>query len=203
MKLFLTSYFKCVAPLLTNYAQCEGKKVVFITTASKIEKVNFYVKADRNALLKLGFIVEELDVSIEKTVAIQEKIETCDCVFVEGGNTFFLLQELKRSGADKMILEHIQKNKMYIGASAGSMIMSKNIEYAKHMDDLAYAPELKGNYSSLGAINFCIVPHYQNVPFKNAVDKIIKEYSNCLQLYPISNNQAIVVDGDKIESITA
>lgn len=82
MKLFLTSYFKCVAPLLTNYIHCEGKKVVFINTASKHEKVNFYVKADKNALLKLGFIVEELDVSVEETVSIQEKnrnMRLCIC----------------------------------------------------------------------------------------------------------------------------
>lgn len=203
MKLFLTSYFKCVAPLITKYIQCEGKKVVFITTASKYEKVNFYVKADKNALLKLGFIVEELDVSVEEAVEIQEKIKACDCVFVEGGNTFYLLQELKRSGADKMILDHIQNNKMYIGVSAGSMVISKNIEYVKHMDDPTCALELKGDYSSLGAINFCIVPHYLNPPFKKAADRIIKEYTNCLTLYPISNNQAVVVDGGKIEMITA
>lgn len=203
MKLFLASYFKGVAPLLANYAQCMGKKVVFIPTASKFEKVNFYVKADKKALAKLGFIVEDVDVSITKPVEIREKIENCDYVFIEGGNTFYLLQELKRSGADEMILEHIQKNKMYIGASAGAMIVSKNIEYAKHMDNPACALELNGDYSSLGAINFCIVPHYQNVPFKKAADRIIQEYTNCLQLYPISNNQAIVVDGDKIETITA
>lgn len=203
MKLFLTSYFKCVASLLTNYIHCEGKKVVFINTASKHEKVNFYVKADKNALLKLGFIVEELDVSVEEAVSIQEKIETCDCVFVEGGNTFYLLQELKRSGADKMILDHIQNNKMYIGVSAGSIVISRSIEYVKHMDDPTCALELNGEYSSLGAINFCIVPHFSNPPFKNAADRIIKEYINCLTLYPISNNQAVVVDGDKIEVITA
>lgn len=198
MKLFLTSYFKCVAPLLTNYIHCEGKKVVFINTASKHEKVNFYVKADKNALLKLGFIVEELDVSVEEAVSIQEKIETCDCVFVEGGNTFYLLQELKRSGADKMILDHIQNNKMYIGVSAGSMVISRNIEYVKHLDDPTCALELKGEYLSLGAINFCIVPHFLNPPFKKAADRIIEEYTNCLTLYPISNNQAVVVNGDKI-----
>ncbi|GAU79651.1 Type 1 glutamine amidotransferase-like domain-containing protein [Fusibacter sp. 3D3] len=201
MKLFLAAYFKRVAPLLTKYMQCEGQKVVFITTASKVEKVKFYVKADKNALLKLGFIVEELDVSIEETAEIQAKINACDCIFVEGGNTFFLLQELKRSGADQMILEHIQKNKMYIGASAGSMIISKNIEYAKHMDNPAYALELNGDYSALGAINFCIVPHYLNSPFKKAVEKIIIEYTNSLTLYPISNNQAVVVEGDHVKVV--
>ncbi|MCX8132321.1 MAG: peptidase E [Clostridia bacterium] len=202
MKLFLSSYFKCVATLFSNYAECAGKKVAFIPTASNFEKVNFYVEADKKALVKLGLIVEELDISSTKPVEIRNKIEACDYVFVEGGNTFYLLQEIKRSGADKMILEHIQKNKIYIGASAGSMIMSKSIEYAKHMDDPTRALELNGDYSSLGVVNFYIVPHYTNVPFKKAADRIIKEYSDYVPLYPISNNQAVVVDGDRIEVIT-
>lgn len=202
MKLFLSSYFKCVAPLFSNYAECCGKKVVFIPTASNIEKVNFYVDADKKALAKLGLIVEQLDISTTKPIEIQNKIEACDYVFVEGGNTFFLLQEMRRSGADKMILEHIQKNKIYIGASAGSIIMSKNIEYAKHMDDPDCALELNGDYSSLGVVSFCVVPHYTNAPFKKAADRIVKEYSDYVSLYPISNNQVVVVDEDRIEIIT-
>lgn len=201
MKLFLSSYFKNVAPMLKKYTKCEGEKVVFLITASKPEKVSFYVKSDRKMLLKLGFVVEDLDVSVESPSEVQKKIETCDCLFVEGGNTFFLLQELKRSGADRMILEHIQKNKLYIGASAGSMILSKNIEYAKHMDQVAWAPELKGDYRALGVIDFCIVPHYQNAPFKKAADRILQEYTNCFSLYPIRNNQAVVVDGNNMELV--
>ncbi|WP_252346614.1 Type 1 glutamine amidotransferase-like domain-containing protein, partial [Listeria monocytogenes] len=38
-----------------------------------------------------------------------------DFIYVTGGNTFFLLQELKRTGADKLILEEIAKGKLYIG----------------------------------------------------------------------------------------
>jgi dipeptidase E len=111
--------------LLKKYTICTGEKVVFITTASKFEKVNFYVNADRKALLELGFIIKELDVSVETPIDIQNKIARCDCIFVEGGNTFYLLQKLKRTGADKILLEHVHKNKLYIGASAGSMIVSK------------------------------------------------------------------------------
>ena len=201
MKLFLASYFKQVAPLLVNYTPCIGEKVVFITTASKYEKVNFYVKADRKALLNLGFIVEDLDVSIEEPVKIQQLIEACDCIFVEGGNTFFLLQELKRSGADQFIKAHIEKNKMYIGASAGSIVLSKNIEYAKHMDDVSCAPDLEGDYTALGIVDFSIVPHYQNMPFKKSADRIIIEYADHERLQPISNNQVIVVEGGKFETL--
>ncbi|GAB6109971.1 Type 1 glutamine amidotransferase-like domain-containing protein [Fusibacter bizertensis] len=203
MKLFLTSFFKCVAQQLKNYTSCVGEKLIFITTASKVETVDFYVAEDREALRQLGFIVEELDISVVNPDAIREKINNCDCVFVEGGNTFYLLQELKRTGTDQMLLSHIKNNKMYIGASAGSIIASKSIEFIKGMDDSSYSQSLEDDYSALNIVDFYIVPHYKNAPFEKAADKIIQEYSGVLQLYPISNHQAIVVNEDKIEQITA
>jgi dipeptidase E len=204
-KLFLSSYFSGVASLFSVFTDntCSGKQVVFIPTASIPEKVTFYVGADKKTLRKLGMIVDELDVSSASHDEITAKINGADYVFVEGGNTFFLLQEMRRSGADKLIIDHINQGKVYIGASAGSMIVSKDIEYVKHMDKPEAAPDLLGDFSALSLIDFCIVPHCSDFPFKKSAEKIIKEYSGKLDLYPISNNQAVIVDGDIIEVITA
>jgi dipeptidase E len=38
---------------------------------------------------------------------------------------------------------------------------------------------------------------------KKAARKLIANYSDKLDLRPISNNQAVVVDGDRIETLTA
>lgn len=203
MKLFLTSYFKCVAPLLRKHYSCEGKKVAFITTASKVEKVNFFVKEDKQALENLGFLVEALDVSEGDPMEVQNKIKACDCVCVEGGNTFYLLQELKRSGADKAILEHIQEEKLYIGVSAGSMVLAQDIEYVKLMDDPSHALELKGEYRALGVVDFCIVPHYLNPPFIKAANKMLEVYGANASLMPIGNHQAVFVQGNDVEVLSA
>ncbi|GHV38031.1 putative peptidase Lmo0363 [Synergistales bacterium] len=203
MKLFLSSYFSGVAslfPAFTNNA-CSGKKVVFIPTASIPEKVVFYVDADKKSLTKLGLAIDELDVSSAPYDEMASRISDADYIFVEGGNTFFLLQELKRSGADKLIIEHINKGKLYIGASAGSMVVSKNIEYVKYMDDPAAAPDLNGDFSALSVVDFYIVPHCANAPFKKAAEKILAAYSDKLDLRPISNNQAITFDDGNIEQI--
>jgi dipeptidase E len=147
-------------------------------------------------------IIDELDIATASQETIRDKIAECDCIFVEGGNTFFLLQEMKRSGADNIISEHVLSGKIYIGASAGSMLVSKNIEYAKHLDNPAAAPGLNGDFSALGLVDFCVVPHFTNPPFKKAGEAIVKAYSDKLNLRPISNDQAIVVDGDRAETLT-
>ncbi len=100
-KLFLTSYFSSVAKLLPKFIDCAGKKVVFIPTASIPEKVTFYVDADKKALGKLGMSIDELDIADASYSEISSKLSDTDYIFVEGGNTFFLLQELRKSSADR------------------------------------------------------------------------------------------------------
>ena len=199
-KLFLSSSFADVAKLFPDFAQEEliGKKVTFIPTASLPEKVVFYVSAGKKALEKLGLIVDELEITKATSKEISNKLQNNDYIYVTGGNTFFLLQELKRTGADKIITEQINSGKIYIGESAGSMILSPNIEYVKDMDDCKKAPELKDN-SALSIVKFYPLPHHTNFPFKKAVEKIIAKYDSELKLIPISNSQAIIVNGNNIK----
>lgn len=199
-KLFLASSFKDVAGLFEKFANedLKGKTVTFIPTASIPESVTFYVGAGRKALEKLGLIVDELEISGATTGEISSKLKQNDFIYVTGGNTFYLLQELIKSGADKIITEQINSGKLYIGESAGSMIVSPNIEYAKGLDSPKKAPDLNV-FSALNIVDFYPLPHHTNFPFKKAVEKTIATYGVDLTLYPISNSQAISVKGDEIK----
>ena len=158
-KMFLVSSFKDVAAILPNFEKnLKGKTVTFIPTASIPEKIKFYVNAGKKALEKLGITVDTLEISALEITEISKRIKENDFIYVTGGNTFFLLSELKRTGADKVIIEEINNGKLYIGESAGAMITSKNIEYVKLMDNAEKAPNLK-NFDALGLIEFYIVPH--------------------------------------------
>ena len=97
-RLFLTSSFSSVAKLFEDFAgePVKGKKLVFIPTASLVEKVRFYVDDDRKAFEKLGLIIEELEVSTATTEEIATALERNDYIFISGGNTFYLMQELKK-----------------------------------------------------------------------------------------------------------
>lgn len=202
-RLFLSSSFATVSGMFKDWLgePCAGNSVTFIPTASVPEKVTFYVKSGRKALEKLGFIVEDLDISTAPHAEIERIIRKNGFIYISGGNTFFLLQELRRTGVDKLLLEQIEAGKCYIGESAGSMILSPNIEYANEMDDREKAPVLQG-FESLGAVDFYPLPHYTNVPFKKAAERIIAAYGQRLRLYPISNSQAIAVKGDIIDILT-
>lgn len=198
--LFLTSSFKDVIPLFKEVkSNFQGKTVTFIPTASTVEEVVFYVEAGKKALEDLGLIVEELDVATETLGEITATLKKNDFIYVTGGNTFFLLQELKRTGADKLLLEEIAKGKLYIGESAGAVITSPNISYIQSMDSVKKATNLT-NYDALNLVNFYTLPHYNNAPFKKITQQIIADYTDDLKIFPISNCEAIVVQDNVVTS---
>lgn len=199
-KIFLSSSFKDVASIFLNFAgeDVKGKTVTFIPTASVPEKIKFYVGSAKKAFGKMGMIVDELEITQSTSDEIMDTLKRNDYIYVSGGNTFFLLQELRKKGADRMMADQIESGKLYIGESAGSMIVAPNIEYVKDMDDSKVATELD-TFSGLSVIDFYPVPHYTNFPFVKAVEKIISKYESQLNLCPISNSQAILVNGVEIK----
>ena len=201
-RLFLCSSFADVANLLIDFANedLKGKIIAFIPTASLTESIRFYVKTGKKALEKVGMIVEEVEITQFSNEEISSILHKCDYIYITGGNTFFLLQELKRKGVDKIISEQVKSGKLYIGESAGAIIASPDTEYMKNVnfDPIEKAPELE-DYSSLGLVDFYTIPHYGNFPFKKKGEKVIQLYNEKLLLIPISNKQAIFIEDSNIQ----
>lgn len=198
-KIFLCSYFAEVASILSESVSVplRGKTVAFIPTASIHEAYTQYVEEARVAFDSLGIIVRELEITQCSKNEIEEVLTSCDCIYVSGGNTFFLLQELRKTGANRYITEQVEKGKLYIGESAGAMILAPNIEYAKDMDDhLALTPGFT-DFGGLGIVSFYPVVHFDSFPFEKAAREVVNKNSH-LPLKIITNQQAIVVVGNNV-----
>ena len=209
-KLFLASYFAGTASLVPGFAgeDLTGKKVVFIPTAGLHEMfdqdrgtLDYINKTDKEALQNLGLVVEELDISSESYEVIEKGISNADCIFVCGGSAFFLLQELKRKGVDKLIAQHIEKGKLYMGTSAGSLLAQQDL-VADGVDDPKFGSDLNGDFSALGFIDFYLYVHYGS-HYCGDDDECINKYYAKLNYKKISNEQAVTVYGEKIEIVTA
>ena len=198
-RLFLCSSFADVADLLPELAGKERGTVTFIPTAALHEAYNQYVEDGRRALEQLGYTVEVLEVTQATAEEITQALEKNDCIYVSGGNPFFLMQELRKKGADRAIVRRVEAGALYIGESAGSMIAAPSIAYAQVMDDAetAYTPGLR-DFDALGLVDFYTVPHYSCPPFEEAAEKTMQTYRH-LELRPITNTQAICVEGDRTE----
>lgn len=198
-KMLLVSMFQNVTGILKKVEpELKNKTVTYIPTASKAEKLGLFVKIGKWTLRRLGLTVDELDISSAPYEIAKTKLEKNDIIYVAGGNTFYLLQELKRTGADKLLAEEINKGKLYIGESAGAILTAPDIGYSAEMDNVGKAPVLK-DYSGLNVVDFYVVPHYKNWEMGKAAQIIIDKYSEKLDLKVINDKQAVLIDNGRVE----
>ena len=194
-KLFLTSYLAGTKNLAKEFLKdVPEKEITFVPTASNTEDYKEYVDEAEQIFLELGFSINILDVSKTEKQKIENILENTKILYVSGGNTFYLLQELKRKKILDAIKDKISNGMFYIGESAGAIITSKNIEYNQIMDNKEIAPDLD-NYEAMNITDFYILPHNNEFPFVESTKETIKIYEDKLNLLPISNNEAVFVNG--------
>ncbi|WP_239325544.1 Type 1 glutamine amidotransferase-like domain-containing protein [Snodgrassella gandavensis] len=194
--IFLTSYIAGTTQQLADFIQknqINSKNVLFIPTAGNVESYTGYIDEGKAALQQLGFQLELLDIASADTQHCHQAFTAAEIICIAGGNTFYLLQQLKRKNLDQLLVHRIAQGCIYIGESAGAIILAADIEYSSMMDDSSLAPELD-NYAGLNIIDFYPLPHYIEEPFVDSVQQIYAKYSNRLKLIPFNNQHAIIVN---------
>ena len=178
----------------------ESKKILFIPTAANVEEYKKYMHLTQKAFEDFGYEVENFDVSIFSEEIAKEKLSEAKIVFISGGNTFYLLQELKRKNLIPYLKERIENGLLYIGESAGSVIAAPDIEYASIVDDKTFATELD-DYTGLNLVDFYIVPHFEEEPFVESSRNTVELYKDKLDLKLINNKEAILVENNNFTII--
>ena len=198
-KLILVSMLYQVTDLVrTITPELEGKTVTYIPTAGIAEEVEGMVEEETSTLESLGMTVDVLEVSSASYDSIVNSLTKNDVIFVGGGNTFFLLQELRRSGADQILIREVEKGKLYIGESAGSIITCPDIGYCADMDSPEKAPDLT-DYAGLNLVDFYIVPHIGNKEMGEAAEKAVEKYGSEFEIKAITDKQVILVEEGSVE----
>ena len=196
MKLFLCSHFSSVGSLIKE--EIDNKKVAFIPTASLHEGYTGYVGSARKLFKKLGASVTEIDISTEAYSTIQAVFEDADVIYFTGGNSFFLMDQLRKTETDELLKKELANGKLMIGESAGAIICAPTIQYIEQMDEKPEDYSQEDN-EGLDLIDFYVLPHYLTAPFKKITERIMAEFSD-LNLCAINNHQAIIVndEGSKV-----
>ena len=173
----------------------ESKKILFIPTATNVDEYKKYIHLTQKVFEDFGYEVENFDISIFSEETVKEKISETKIVFISGGNTFYLLQELKKKNLISYLREKIENGLLYIGESAGSVITAPNIGYADIVDDKALATELN-DYTGLNLVDFYVVPHFEEEPFVESSRKVVELYKDKLDLKVINNKEVVLVEND-------
>ena len=196
MKLFLCSHCSSIGSLIKE--EIDNKKVAFIPTASLHEGYTGYVGSARKLFKKLGASVTEIDISTEAYSTIQAVFEDADVIYFTGGNSFFLMDQLRKTETDELLKKELANGKLMIGESAGAIICAPTIQYIEQMDEKPEDYSQEDN-EGLDLIDFYVLPHYLTAPFKKITERIMAEFSD-LNICAINNHQAIIVndEGSKV-----
>ena len=174
----------------------KSKKILFIPTAANVEEYKNYMYLTEKAFEDIGYEVDNFDISVFSEKTVKEKLSKAEIIFISGGNTFYLLQELKRKNLISYLKERIENGLLYIGESAGG----PNIEYASLADDKMLAKELS-DYTGMNLIDFYLVPHFGEEPFAESSEKIVELYKDKLDLELINNKEAILIKNNDFKII--
>lgn len=108
------------------------RNVAYIWTAAKAE-ANYeeWLEEDRARMRGFGWMMRDVDLEGMNEAGVREALAGCDLIYVQGGNTFFLLKCMKESGFDRVTGAKLEEpDVIYMGCSAGSIVAGANIATA-------------------------------------------------------------------------
>ena len=204
MKLFLSSIAAETLDFLEDLLDKDPKEcnVVFIATAADPYEDKSFVDKDRKKLIGLGYNVEDFDIKEKDEKEVFEKVSNFDVIFVAGGNSFYLLEKVKQSGFDNVVKELFDKGIIYVGSSAGAVILGPTLEPIKSLDDPTKAQNLE-SFSGLNLVKFVPLPHFDNASFGPKCKKVMEDYKDKFELLPINDKQAAIVEDGKVRFVEA
>ena len=173
--------------------------VAFISTAAKAKEEPAFLKQDWTIMRdEMGFNVEEVDIEGKTENQVMNLLKLKDIIFVEGGNTFYLLRAMKKCNFEKIVRKLLKLGKVYIGVSAGSIVAGKTIKSAEWGGDenIVKLKNLKG----LNLVPFDIFVHYQPENAELIRKKLPWKWQR-KKLRILTDEQAILVQGKEIDLI--
>jgi dipeptidase E len=176
----------------------EETSLAFIPTAANVEMGNkgWFINDLINLKNQNFKSISIVDISAVPENIWKPQIEEADVLFFEGGNTYYLMEWINKTGLGK-ILPRLLESKVYVGVSAGSMITGSDIDLK--LSEILYGEKTeKESVLGLGYTDFYFLPHLNSPHFRNFTEEKIKEASKefSKKVYALDDQSALkIVDG--------
>jgi dipeptidase E len=183
----------------------EGLQVAFIDTAAESEPGSkAWLNEDKEALEKVGFEVLEYTLTGKRAEQVINDLRIVDVLFVSGGNTFYLMEQIHRTRFTAFVKDFLEKGGIYIGSSAGSVAAGPDISVIKQFDSPKKARRLK-TFRGMGVVDFVTLPHWGSEYYKKKYlhEGLEEAYKNEQKYILLSDMQYIHVQDTfyKIEQV--
>lgn len=172
--------------------EIENIKLLYITTAidGEDDSDTSWIDEEFNTILDLGIKKENIR---EYKMDYEIDLSVYDMIYMMGGNTFYLLKKITETKFDVKLKEAINNGIIYVGSSAGSIILGNTIELALPYDknDVNLV-----DFTGLKLIDGIIVPHANRK--QEFIAEKRKKYTE--KIYAINDEHGIICD-NKIKEL--
>jgi dipeptidase E len=172
-------------------ANPKNQPVAIITTAAEGKENNKYSQLAKKQFESLGFVsVDFIDLETQP----EKDLLSYGIIYVCGGNTFKLLKFARKANFKLSIEKLLERNGIYIGVSAGSIIVSPSINIANEVKPDPNDIGLE-DLTGFNITNLIILPHY-SPEMETETANFEKKYGVIVER--LNNSHAILIDnGEK------
>jgi dipeptidase E len=157
--LFLTSQgFQVIGYIGKQLGEKVKLPMAVITTATE-DRAHSWLQKNRDEMDKAGYNYQEYTFTGKTTPQIAGDLAQFQMIYVLGGNAFYLLEQIQKSGCADYLHSRVGEGMIYIGHSAGSVIAGPDIAPIARAKNTDLAPDLRGT-EGLGLVNFVTLPHF-------------------------------------------
>lgn len=174
-------------------------KLVSITTAANIYAPDNrpWFDEDITAIKDLGFEYSELDLHGTPALEIKKILQDANVIYASGGSAFYLLEQINQPHVRDIILDAINNGKLYIGSSAGAIVLCPDIEYIDGLDK--HIPAL-ADFTGLNVVPFRVMPHIDNPKYTSLMaERLPRLKVTGLNLIGLKDNQVIYMEDQYME----
>lgn len=187
----------------------EESNIAYLPTASLAERGDHsWLVADINRVHGLGWReFDILELNGLPPELVLERLRHADVIYAGGGNHYHLAQSITRNGLAEDFLEALE-SRVYVGVSAGSMILSRRIDErsAEVIGDSADLHLLGATtlVPPLGLFDWYLKPHLYSPDFPERDDAWAEAIAAKADfpIYFIDDQTAIRVDGEETDVVS-
>lgn len=134
---------------------------------------------------------------------IERRLALSDVIYVSGGVTDYLMAVFERTGFRELLKGTLLNEKVYVGASAGSMVLGRRITTEGYKEIYRDGEQDFGVTEYMALVDFAIFPHLGSSIFTlNRAETIRKAAEDFkYAIYAIQDTQAVIVEGDTVSFV--
>jgi dipeptidase E len=191
-------FFTEKAPTLYK-ADFSKLKIAYINTATKKVPDDSYSKKQIKRMKELNWNFKIIDIAKYSESKLCEKLNEIDIIYVEGGNTFYLLDQIRKKKFDQLIKSKLNKGALYAGVSAGSYVVCPTIEMALWGDSNDGLDRCGiTNFRGMSLVPFVIKVH-MTPKIKKIIQNDIKKSKFNVKL--LTDKQALLIHGGEVHLV--